>query len=160
MSLTSRSWRCRRRWRGDWWSWSWSRSWCWSWSWSWSWSRSWCWSWSYGSIWFTLISYFLVTSVTCFHFTGSPSIRCGVPCLFSTPISKSTSFFVGNTRISIFMESRITILESTWSICIRGCIPSFFAISIGNISSISRTTNLCCVHTYSSIVAHLIWEWA
>ena len=152
MSLTSRSWRCRRRWRDDWWSWCRSGSWCWSWCWS----GSWC----YGSIWFTLISYFLVTSVTCFHFTGSPSIRCGVPCLFSIPIGNSTGSFVGNTRISIFMESRITILESTWSVCICGCIPSFFAISISDIPSISRTTNLCCVHTYSSIVAHLIWKWA
>ena len=154
MSLTSRSWRCRRRWRcwwswrDDWWSWSWCRCWCW------------CRSWSYGGIWFTLISYFLVTSITCFHFTGSPSIRCGVPCLFSTPISNSTSFFVGNTRISFFVKSRITILESTWSVCIRGCIPSFFAISISDIPSICWSTNLCGIHTHSGIVAHLVWKWA
>ena len=156
MSLTSRSWRCRRRWRDHWWSWSRSGSWCRCRSWGWCWS----WSWSYGGIWFTLISYFLVTSVTCFHFTGSPSIRCGVPCLFSGTISKSTSFFVGNTRISFFMKSRITILESTWSICIRGCVPSFFTISIGNIPSICWSTNLCGIHTHSGIVAHLVWKWA
>ena len=121
MSLTSRSWRCRRRWRCDWWSWSWSgcrcRSWCRSWSWSWCW-RSWCWrSWCrcrcYGGIWFTLISYFLVTSITCFHFTGSPSIRCSVPYLFSTSIGHSTRLLVIYTRISFFVEFRITVLYFT-----------------------------------------------
>ena len=157
MSLTSRSWRCRRRWRDHWWSWSRSGSWSWRRDW-WSWSRS--GSWSYGDIWFTLISYFLVSSVTCFDFTHSPSIRCGVPYLFSTSIGHSTRLLVIYTRISFFVESRITILESTWSICIGSCIPSFFTISIGNIPSICWSTNLCGIHTHSGIVAHLVWKWA
>ena len=114
MSLTSRSWRCRRRWRGDWWSWCWNYGGIWfNWIFGVIWSRSWCWCWSDWSLWLTFISYFLVSSITRFYFTHSPSIRCGVPYLFSTSIGHSTRLLVIYTRISFFVEFRITVLYFT-----------------------------------------------
>ena len=110
----------------------------------------------------THIPNFCVPSIT-FKLTSIPCICGSIPSLSS--ISGiwnrwSTGSCIRLTRISFFVESRITILESTWSICIGSCIPSFFTISIGNIPSICWSTNLCGIHTHSGIVAHLVWKWA
>ena len=95
----------------------------------------------------THIPNFCGPSIT-FKLTSIPSIRSSIPSLSSVLgiwDCWNTGSCVRFTRISIFMESRITILESTSTIGSSGSIKCFLS------TPIDKSTGFCFLFTHSVI---------
>ena len=94
-------------------------------------------------IYFTLISYFCMSSITSVYFTSSPRIFCCTPCLCSCSICYCTSFCIWCTSISFFVEVCITCIYCTSSIC------SVWLQSLCSVS-VCYCTVLCVYFTFIS----------